>query len=98
MMKKEKVKISGMAPCGPGIGWVPPMDGRPSHGIPPGTNPLQPGMSMSEEIFIAEFLAGFLLLHRSGLDPSEKSNILGSIKGQFNTNTAGKALRTVGRC
>ena len=48
---------------------------------------------VSEEIFIPEFLAGFLLLHRSGLDPSEKSNILGSIKGKFNTATVGKALR-----
>ena len=47
----------------------------------------------SEEIFIPEFLAGFLLLHRSGLEPNEKSNILGTIKGEFNTMSVGRALR-----
>ena len=48
---------------------------------------------VSEEIFIPEFLAGFLLLHRSGLDPNEKANILGVIKGEFNTRTVSRALR-----
>eukprot|EP00435_Cladocopium_sp_Y103_P015270 s2436_g3.t1 len=48
---------------------------------------------VSDEIFIPEFLAGFLLLHRSGLDPNEKANILGSIKGEFSTRSVGKALR-----
>lgn len=47
----------------------------------------------SEAIFITEFLAGFLLLHRSGLEPNEKSNILGSIRGEFSTMSVGRALR-----
>ena len=47
----------------------------------------------SDEIFIPEFLAGFLLLHRSGLEPSEKANILGSIRGEFSTTSVGRALR-----
>ena len=47
----------------------------------------------SEDIFIPEFLAGFLLLHRSRLEPNEKSNILATIKGEFSTTTVGKALR-----
>ena len=47
----------------------------------------------SEDIFIPEFLAGFLLLHRSGLEPNEKSNILAAIKGEFSTYTVSKALR-----
>lgn len=48
---------------------------------------------MTEEIFIPEFLAGLLLLHRSGLEPNEKSNSLAAIKGEFSTWSAGKALR-----
>ena len=47
----------------------------------------------SEAIFINEFLAGFLLLHRSGLESNEKSNILGSIRGEFSTMSVGRALR-----
>lgn len=47
----------------------------------------------SEAIFITEFLAGFLLLHRSGLESNEKSNILGSIRGEFSTMSVGRALR-----
>ena len=47
----------------------------------------------SDEIFIPEFLAGFLLLHRCNLEPSEKSNILAAIKGEFSTTTVAKALR-----
>ena len=47
----------------------------------------------SEAVFIPEFLAGFLLLHRSGLEPNEKSNILAAVKGEFSTLTVGRALR-----
>ena len=47
----------------------------------------------SEEPFIPEFLAGFLLLHRSGLDPAEKSNVLTAIKGEFTIQAVAKALR-----
>ena len=47
----------------------------------------------SEQIFIPEFLAGFLLPHRSGLGPNEKSIILGTIKGEFSTLSVGRALR-----
>ena len=46
-----------------------------------------------ERPFIPEFLAGFLLLHRSGLEPAEKSNILTAIKGEFTTQAVAKALR-----
>ena len=49
--------------------------------------------SFDEKPFIPEFLAGFLLLHRSGLEPSERSNILASIKGQFTTQAVARALR-----
>lgn len=48
---------------------------------------------VSEEVFIPECLAGFLVLHRANLDPSEKANILGSIKGEFSTKTVSRALR-----
>lgn len=47
----------------------------------------------SNEIFIPEFLAGFLLLHRSGLEPNQKSSILGAIRGEFSTITVARALR-----
>lgn len=46
----------------------------------------------SSEIFIPEFLAGFLLLHRSGLDANERGNIL-AIRGEFSTTSVGRALR-----
>ena len=49
--------------------------------------------SFDEKPFISEFLAGFLLIDRSGLEPSERSNILGSIKGQFTTQAIARALR-----
>ena len=47
----------------------------------------------SSEIFIPEFLAGFLLLNRSGLDANERGNILAAIRGEFSTEGVGKALR-----
>ena len=34
-----------------------------------------------------------MLLHRSGLEPNEKSNILAAIKGEFSTAAVSKALR-----
>ena len=49
--------------------------------------------SFDDKPFIPEFLAGFLLLHRSGLEPSERSNILASIKGEFTTQAVARALR-----
>ena len=49
----------------------------------------------SSEIFIPEFLAGFLLLHRAGLDAQERANILAAVRGEF---FCGPGLaRTVGR-
>ena len=48
---------------------------------------------VSDEIFIPEFLAGFLLLHRSGLDVNEKGNVLAAIRGEFSTRSVGRALR-----
>ena len=47
----------------------------------------------SNEIFIPEFLAGFLLLNRSGLDSHEKNNVLAAIRGGFDTTTVARALR-----
>ena len=47
----------------------------------------------SSEIFIPEFLAGFLLLHRAGLDAAERANILAAIRAQFGTTTVARALR-----
>ena len=47
----------------------------------------------SSEIFIPEFLAGFLLLHRAGLDAQEKANILAAIRGEFSTSSVERALR-----
>ena len=47
----------------------------------------------SNDIFIPEFLAGFLLLHRAGLDSQERGNVLAAIRGQFSTETVGRALR-----
>ena len=47
----------------------------------------------STEIFIPEFLAGFLLLHRAGLDAQERGNILAAIRGEFSTASVSRALR-----
>ena len=47
----------------------------------------------SSDIFIPEFLAGFLLLMRSGLDTNERANILAAIRGEFSPSTVGRALR-----
>ena len=47
----------------------------------------------SKKIFIPEFLAGFLLLHRAGLDTQEKANILAAIRGEFSTLSVGWVLR-----
>lgn len=47
----------------------------------------------SSEIFIPEFLAGFLLLHRSRLDVNERANVLAAIKGEFSISAVEKALR-----
>lgn len=47
----------------------------------------------SADIFIPEFLAGFLLLHRSGLDAHERGNILAALRGEFSPRTVATALR-----
>ncbi|CAE7383862.1 unnamed protein product [Symbiodinium pilosum] len=47
----------------------------------------------SAEPFLPEFLAGFLLLNRAGLDAHERANILAAIRGEFSTTTVGRALR-----
>lgn len=47
----------------------------------------------SSEIFIPEFLAGFLLLHRSGLDAHERANVMAAIRGEFSVVTVSRALR-----
>ena len=66
--------------------------GRGAPGLPG-----QKGADLHGEVrsmlFIPEFLAGFLLLHRAGLDPQEKANILAAIRGEFSTASVGRALR-----
>ena len=47
----------------------------------------------STDIFIPEFLAGFLLLNRSGLDANERGNVLATIRGEFSTSSVARALR-----
>ena len=48
---------------------------------------------VSSDIFIPEFLAGFLLLHRSGLDANERANILAAIRGEFSTKYGRRCFR-----
>ena len=43
--------------------------------------------------FLPDFLTGFLLLNRSGLDAHERANILAAIRGEFSVKTVEKALR-----
>ena len=47
----------------------------------------------STESFLPDFLVGFLLLHRSSLDPNERTNILASIRGKFDPEAVARALR-----
>ena len=47
----------------------------------------------SSDIFIPEFLAGFLLLHRSGLDAHERANMMAAIRGEFSLLSVSCALR-----
>ena len=48
---------------------------------------------MEEETFLPDFLVGFLLLHRSGLDTHERANILAAIRGEFSVSSVSRALR-----
>ena len=43
--------------------------------------------------FLPDFLTGFLLLDRSGLDANERANILAAIRGEFSVKNVEKALR-----
>eukprot|EP00435_Cladocopium_sp_Y103_P054009 s378_g17.t1 len=43
--------------------------------------------------FLPDFLTGFLLLNRSGLDAHERANILAAIRGEFSVKTVEKALK-----
>eukprot|EP00435_Cladocopium_sp_Y103_P055247 s23_g18.t1 len=47
--------------------------------------------------FLPDFLTGFLLLNRSGLDAHERAKILAAIRGEFSVKTVEKALREQGR-
>ena len=71
-----------------GSGW--PSDERYSAWR---SQDFEPTWDVSQEIFISEFLAGFLLLHRASLDAQERANVLAAIRGQFSTETVGRALR-----
>ena len=46
-----------------------------------------------EEDFLPDFLVGFLLLHRSGLDANEHGNVLAALRGEFSVTSVSKALR-----
>ena len=48
---------------------------------------------MSTDIFIPEFLSGFLLVQRANLDASERANVLAAIRGEFSPQTVATALR-----
>ena len=69
-------------------GW--PTEGRYSAWR---SQDFEPTWDVSQEIFIPEFLAGFLLLHRASLDAAERANVLAAIRGQFSTETVARALR-----
>ena len=43
--------------------------------------------------FLPDYLVGFLLLHRSGLDAHERANILAAIRGEFSVASVEKALK-----
>ena len=45
------------------------------------------------KIFLPDYLVGFLLLHRSGLDAHERANILVAIRGEFSVASVEKALK-----
>ena len=47
------------------------------------------------ENFIPDFLVGYLLLNRSGLDYQERNNVLSNVKGEFGVKTVEKALRSL---
>ena len=47
------------------------------------------------ESFIPDFLVGYLLLNRSGLDYQERNNVLSNVKGEFGVKTVEKALRSL---
>ena len=43
--------------------------------------------------FLPDYLCGFLLLHRSGLDAHERANILAAIRGVFSVRSVERALK-----
>lgn len=55
----------------------------------------RPPASWETEVseFLPDFLSGFLLLHRSGLDAAERGNILAAIRGEFSTAAVEQALK-----
>ena len=55
----------------------------------------QPPASWETDVqdFLPDFLTGFLLLNRSGLDAHERANILAAIRGEFSVKNVEKALR-----
>ena len=55
----------------------------------------QPPESWETDVqdFLPDFLTGFLLLNRSGLDAHERANILAAIRGEFSVKNVEKALR-----
>ena len=52
-------------------------------------------MNHKLENFIPDFLVGYLLLNRSGLDYQERNNVLSNVKGEFGVKTVEKALRSL---
>ena len=43
--------------------------------------------------FLPDYLVGFLLLRRSGLDAHERANILAAIRGEFSVASVEKVLK-----
>ena len=65
------------------------------HGSTWHSEEYEPPASWHTEVkdFIPEHLTGFLLLQRSGLDASERANVLAAIRGQFSVATVERALK-----
>ena len=59
------------------------------------TDEYQPPQSWETDVadFLPDYLCGFLLLHRSGLDAHERANILAAIRGVFSVRSVERALK-----
>ena len=67
-----------------GWGW---QGWRSAEYVPP------PSWETEVKDFIPDYLTGFLLLSRSGLDAHERANILAAIRGEFSVTAVERALK-----